>query len=588
MIRENISVIRWMSGIIGWKKIYIILLLVLQASLGIAGVVYAVLLKNAVDQAVAGHGREFVKAIALFAVLVAVQIMIRAVSRFLEEYSRASMENRFKKRLFGYLLRGDYGYVSTVHSGEWMNRLTSDTIIVADGLTQILPGTVGMLVKLLGALLMLLILEPVFAVILIPGGVLVLLLTYGFRKVLKKLHKNVQEADGRLRILLQESLTSMLVVRAFVRENQTGQEAERRMENHRNARMKRNHFSNICNVGFGSIMQGMYVAATAVCGYGILTKTISYGTFMAVLQLIGQIQSPFANVTGYLPRYYAMLASAERLQGAEREVLSDDLDECRSEEEIRKFYRENFQSVDMKHLSFTYRPPVPEAEPGAGYETGSMPVVLKDLNLQIHKGEYIAFTGPSGCGKSTVLKLLLCLYQPECGTIELSRNSGRPVKLDATFRRMFAYVPQGNHLLSGTIREIVTFSDAEQMQCDEKIWKALDIACARKFVESLTSGLDTRLGEKGMGLSEGQMQRLAIARAVFLDNPILMLDEATSALDEKTERLLLERLRTMTDKTVIIITHRPAALSICDREIRYSTIGTDGREPFSRSESVIP
>lgn len=545
-------------------------------------------MKDAVDQAAAGHGREFVHAVALFALLVAAQIVIRAVSRFLEEYSRASMENQFKKRLFAYLLRGDYGYVSTVHSGEWMNRLTSDTTIVADGLTQILPGTVGMLVKLVGALFMLLILEPVFVVVLIPGGVLILLLTYVFRKVLKRLHKNVQEADGRLRVLIQESLMSMLVVRAFVKEDQTAQEVERRMEDHKTARMKRNHLSNICNVGFGSVMQGMYVFAAALCGYGILTETISYGTFIAVLQLIGQVQSPFANVTGYLPRYYAMLASAERLQEAEWEVLSDNFEECRSEEEIREFYQKDFLSVNLKHLSFTYRPPVSEAGQASRYEIGFTPVVLKDLNLQIHKGECIAFTGPSGCGKSTVLKLLLCLYQPERGTMELSRNSGRPVMLDASFRRMFAYVPQGNHLLSGTIREIVTFSDMEKMWCDEKIWNALDIACAKGFVESLADGLDTRLGEKGMGLSEGQMQRLAIARAVFLDNPILMLDEATSALDEDTERVLLERLRAMTDKTVIIITHRPAALSICDREIRYSTVGTDGRDPFSRSESVIP
>lgn len=585
MISENISVIRWMSRMIGWKKLYIGILLLIQIFLGITGVIYAMLLRNAIDQAVKGHKREFLIAILVFAILVSVQILLRAAGRFLEEYSRSSMENCFKERLFSCLLKEEYGFVSAVHSGEWMSRLTSDTAITADGLTQILPGTAGMIVKLAGAMIMLLILEPLFGIILIPGGLLLLVLTYGFRKILKQLHKEVQEADGNLRILLQESLSSMLVIRAFVKEEQMEICAAQKMEAHRKARMRRNHFSNFCNVGFGTVMQAMYVIGAAAGGYGILTGTMTYGTFIAILQLIGQVQSPFANVTGYLPKYYAMLASAERLKEAERETQEKQKTDCLDMEKIHEFYQNEFEAISMENVSFHYQPPASEvAETAERYEK-TMPEVIRNLNMMIRKEECVAFTGPSGCGKSTVLKLMMGIYRPDNGTINLVSSREREIAFDASYRRLFAYVPQGNDLMSGTIREIVSFSGEARGGEDYRIWKALDIACAKEFVEELEHGIDTLLGEKGMGLSEGQMQRLAIARAVFMDNPILLLDESTSALDEHTEKKLLGRLRAMTDKTVIIITHRPAALEICDRQIRYTSLdpGIEGIVPSNKS-----
>jgi len=180
----------------------------------------------------------------------------------------------------------------------------------------------------------------------------------------------------------------------------------------------------------------------------------------------------------------------------------------------------------------------------------------------------VAFTGPSGCVKSTVLKLLMCLYPLDAGMRYLISNGGKQ-ELTSAWRGLFAYVPQGNQLMSGTIREIVAFGDPEKMLQEEKLIQALKIACADKFVAGLELGMDTLLGERGTGISEGQMQRIAVARAVFSDNPILLLDEATSSLDETTEKELLKNLKAMTDKTVIIVTHRMAVLSICDKNIDF-------------------
>jgi ATP-binding cassette subfamily B protein len=188
--------------------------------------------------------------------------------------------------------------------------------------------------------------------------------------------------------------------------------------------------------------------------------------------------------------------------------------------------------------------------------------------VEVRKGEFLALAGPSGCGKSTLLKLLLCLYAPDSGELVMDTH-GKSRPLTAADRGLFAYVPQGNRLMSGTVRQALTFDDAEAMTREEKMWQALDTACAREFVAELPQGLDTVLGEQGAGLSEGQLQRLAVARAIFSGRPILLLDEATSALDGDAERRLLDNLRTMTDRTVVIVTHRPRALEVCDRVIRF-------------------
>lgn len=564
MRKNNRSALWFISEVAGYRKLYIIFLLLVQMILGISSVFYALLLRGLIDGAVAHDKTKMLSYCFLFVALVVGQIALRALLRFLEEFSKATYENAFKKRLFAGLLTHNYGAVTATHSGEWMNRLTSDTVVVAEGLATIVPGVAGMVTKMAGALVVILVMEPRFAYILVPGGILLVLLTYIFRRQLKKLHKQMQEKDGLVRVFLQEHLGSLMIVKAFGREEDSLSQADECMEEHKRARMRKNHFSNVCNVGFGAVMNGAYVLGAVYGAFGIYNGTMTYGTFMAMLQLISQIQNPFANITGYLPKYFAMIASAERLM--EIEGYSEDVENTEKssmymvQAEDKSVGNGLAQGVDREkdcgtfglfHVDFTYLPPVVTGEDTV------MPVVLKDYSLKIKKGEFIAFTGPSGCGKSTVLKLLMGLYTVDAGEVY------------GCSRSMFAYVPQGNQLMSGSIRDIITFSDKNKVEDEEGIWRAAEIACADSFLSELEQGIDTLLGERGLGLSEGQMQRLAIARAVYSDRPVLLLDEATSALDAGTEQAVLENLRNMTDKTVIIVTHRPAALKLCDRQIAF-------------------
>ena len=434
-----------------------------------------------------------------------------------------------------------------------MTRITSDAQVVTNGAATILPEIAGALVRLLGAALALLRIVPTLVYIILPCGVVMAVFSWFLRKWLKKFHKRMQQADGSARSFLQEQLASLLVVRSFSREAATEVMAAERMEDYVSARMRRFRLVNLSHTLLHAAIRGAQVMGIALCGWGILRGAMSFGTMSSVLYLVNMLEAPFASASGYLAQYYSMLASAERLM--EIEEFDPDLTKTPvSQQEIHRFYREEFAALEMQHAEFSYE--------------GKEPV-LRDLNLHIKKGTFAAFTGESGCGKSTALKLLLQLYPLQEGGMFLQCKDGSKIPLDATWRGLFAYVPQGNALISGTIRQTLAFFDPDLMSREADIRKALAIACAEDFVNALPMGLDSPLGEGGSGLSEGQLQRLSIARAILSGRPVLLLDEATSALDGETEARLLANLRSMTDRTVLIVTHREAALQHCDQEIPF-------------------
>lgn len=563
----NHTAVRWLLRVVRGKRRYVAALLAVQVVLSLASVAYSLLFRELVDNAVAGDAPTFVLCFSTVAVVTVFRLSCNALSRWLDEFTRAAVENILKHRLFDTLLRKDYAAVTGIHTGEWMNRLTSDTMVVANGLTQIIPNVGGMLVKIVGALVALVALEPLLGAVILPAGLILILVTRVFRPALKRLHTHIQQNDGILRVFLQERLDNLLIVTTFSQEDRSAELADGKMEEHRKSRMRRSRILNICNMGFGIAMHGLYLLGAGICGMGIIRGTVSFGTLTAVLQLIGQLQNPFAGFSGYLSQWYSMTASAERLMEAEsfsgnREGEPLDPAMC------LELYHSNFTGIRIENLEFSY----------AGFDGVCDPAVaIRDLSMELKKGEFISLVGPSGCGKSTLLKLLLCLYQPSNGRIRVLRQAPAENRdLTAGDRGLFAYVPQGNQLMSGTIRQVVAFDDEKIMRQETVVWEALRVACADDFVAALPQGLDTPLGEHGSGLSEGQIQRLAVARAICSRRPILLLDEATSSLDEDTEARLLENLRTMTDRTVLIITHRPRACAVCDRVVEMGNRTGDG------------
>lgn len=540
------KILNWISKTLGKRKWMIALLCVLQSVLAISGIVFALLLRQVIDRAVDGNRVGFIHAIIALAILIFGQVVIRWILRFIEDDTKAVIENRFRQKVFGEVLRTDYGKIKEYHTGELLNRITSDAFVVTDGAVSLLPSVCSMGVRILGVLLVMGMIQPSIALFFLVGGCFVATFSLLPRKMQRRVHKEVQGADGTVKSFIQESLESLLVIQAFGCENKIETTSAGQMAEHRKIRRKRSHVFNFLGTGLRFCIQCGYLFGLCWCGFGILEGNISYGTLTAVIQLIGQIQTPFVNAGSTFPKYASMLASAERLM----ELTESSTKKLRTDRQwTREEFYQNLESIDFAHVSFSYDAETP---------------VLEDESFSVKKGEFAALIGSSGIGKSTIMKLLLSVYQPSAGEIRATMKNGNACLNDLP-SGVFAYVPQGNYLMGGPIWQVVGFAERSDEIDRDKVVKACEIACAHEFISDLPNGYDTVLGERGNGLSEGQMQRLAVARAVYSGCPILLLDEATSALDAETERRMILSLKQMSDCTVFLVTHRKDVWKLCDR-----------------------
>jgi len=510
------------------------------------GILFALACRSFIDGAAGGESTLLAKGLMVLAVLVS-QLVLRIVCGKLGVTLQGGLEMSFKTKLLGKLLHKDYAHAARYHSGELMNRLTGDITVVSEGVATLLPDLVGLLTKLLCAIAVLYGLDRAFALIFAIGGLLLFFTTKFLRGRLKHLHKTMQEKDGVVRSFMQEVLESMIVIKTFGVEHEMEAKAAGLGRALCQAKLNKNNVSILANSGLSFIFSLGYLYALVWSTFGLVAKTLSFGTLTAILQLVGQVQAPFSGLSGLLPKVYGVIASAERL--IELENLPDEREINHQAISVLATYT-NLHSLTLEDVSFGY-----DREP-----------VFDHVHLKIRKGDFVVVSGLSGIGKSTLFLLMLGVFSPSQGTICITLKKGEQIPIDRHTRKLFAYIPQGHLLLSGTIRENIAFVNPGA--AEEEIMTAAQVSCADEFIAKLPLGLDTVIGEKGQGLSEGQMQRLAIARAVLSGAPIVLLDEATSALDEATEETLLKNLKQMTDKTCIIISHKKAAFSVCNREIQ--------------------
>lgn len=544
--------IKWLYKITRKQIPKIVLLSINNAILAIIGVAVALLAKKIVDTAVnvaskSGNADEnysllLIYGIAMFCVITA-RVVIRIFTQSLTVKIQASMEMGMRAKMFRSILGKGYKEISQYHSGELMNRLTSDIAIVSSGMVSLIPDTTYMIVQIVSAMTVLMLFDWKFALVFAVGGIVVFIIVSLFKKKLKYLHKVVQETDGKVRSFFQEAIESLLVIKTFGIEERLEEKGDVLQTDNYDAKMTRRKVSIYANAGFGFVFNIGYLYALLWCSYKLCMKTMTYGTLTAVLQLISQVQAPFANFTKVFPQLFGILASAERIM----EVESMISEEPGKQPDSEKIYS-NLVRINFKEVKF-------------GYDRET---VLEGGNAWIDKGDFVAIRGISGIGKSTLLKMLLGVFSPNSGEITLELSDGQNVQASVDTRDLFSYVPQGNYLFSGTLKENLYLVNASAT--DEEIEEALIISDCKQFVDRLPEGLDTVIGEKGLGLSEGQIQRLAIARAVLCKSPIILLDEATSALDTEAEEKVLNNIKKLKNRTCIIITHKAAALKVCDKE----------------------
>lgn len=520
-----------------------------------------------IDKALGGDMHNFAQWFwILFALLVVVamcsvlysNIRVRAVGK---------MRNALRRDLFEELIRKHYTSLQRIHSGEILNRMTADVQIVVDNAITLIPQAISMVIKLLGGLSFMMFYEPLFTSVIVLGGAVLATLVQCFSRFYKAMHKQCQETEGRTRSYLQECIENIVVIKSFVNDEAVLEKLDAYQQDNLKKQVKRNAFANIGNT---AIYAGFTFAYYAGLAWGVLriagvigTMPMSVGIFATLLQIMEQIRTPFRSASGLVPQMYAMFASAERLY--ELSQLPDEPLDKRFDDTWTK----RFSALVFDAVSFSY-------------DDGKS--ILRNAAVSLKKGEFAVLAGASGVGKTTIIKLLLGLLEPQSGSLYMTDGQER-VALCASTRAMFSYTPQGNMLLSGTLRDNITFGAGAVSQ--QELDRVLALACLQETVAVLPNGVDTVIGERGIGLSEGQLQRVAVARALLSEAPILLLDECTSALDEVNEQQLLRNLRSLKDRTILFISHRPAVLqaadtvwTINDGEISCKTtkIGEDGHE----------
>ena len=435
------------------------------------------------------------------------------------------------------LMGKDYASLKPYHSGELVNRIFSDVSVVKGGMLSLLPTLLRTAVSFIGAAVILVTMDWRFLPVIIGGSCVGVALSLLFREPMKRRHRRMQEAEDALHASTQENIENIRVVKASGSEERALQQIEQRRMSLAQEQMRNSSLSIWMNQGLGSMFDIAWLICNLWGCVKIFQGTFTYGGLAALIQLVGRIQAPIASAISLAAQAYGVISSAERLM----EVI--DLPEEAQGEELR-----TFDEIRLEHVSFQYRD---------GLED-----VLIDISATIRSGDFVALTGRSGGGKTSLFQLLLAIYRPTSGQV-LFRSGGKTYPASRGTRELFAYVPQGNSLFSGTLRDNLTmFTDGAT---DEELREVIEAACLEKLVDEI--GLEAVLGERGVGLSEGQAQRVAIARALLSGAPILLLDEATSALDEATEAKVLENISRLKGKTVLIVTHRRAALAICGKQL---------------------
>lgn len=518
-------------------QIVFVSLLNILASL--AYVFLAKLSQQIIDNTTDGTTNTFViGSIFLFA-LILLHIVIEAVVSVVLTTISTNMNIRLKNYMFTRLMRKKYVNLAEYHSGDLLNRFSSDVDVVVNGSITLIPSVISMLTKIIAGIVALCIQNYYFAFAVLVIGFAFPLCGRLLSRKYKHLHKEVQKTEGETRSFLQESFANIVVVKAFSGEKPFLLKLNEFLNVNRNLRIKKSVFSVLISASLYLFFSVGYYGVLVWGASQIASGVMTIGTLVYFLQLISILRAPLQNISGVVPKYYSCIASAERLIDIER---LEDEPPSNNKDTI------NFKKIIAQNLTFAY----------------TNEIVLRDNNFTIDRGTITAITGRSGSGKSTLFKLLLGLFPATAGN--LSFDGYNPI--DETTRQMFAYVPQGNMIISGTIRDNISLCDSSIS--DDDIIKAAKTANIYEFIKTLPNGLDTAISERGQGLSEGQVQRIAIARALLFDAPIILLDEATSALDEKTETELLNNIKTLTDKTILFITHRNTSLSVCDKVLHLS------------------
>lgn len=537
------TIVSWLWG--AWRGNR--LQAILNASIGLLDVavslaqVWAV--KNAIDVAAGTIDGNIYVAVAIFGILILASFALSISAIWVRNILGIKAQNQMQRQLLDRMLRAEWHGKESRHSGDVLNRLETDVNVVVDFLAETIPNTLSVLALFIGAFWYLFSMDAMLAIVTIAIIPLFILLSKLYVRQMRNLTRTVRNSDSKVQSVLQETIQNRMLIKTLESgDAMVGKLAGTQQELRQNVVRKTTFsvFSNlILNVGFAA----GYLVAFLWAAIRLSQHTLTFGGMTAFLQLVNKIQGPARNLTKLVPAFVSVLTAAERLMELEEDPMEEQGDSipmkapCGIRFDNVSYAYDNEEQLTINNLSFDFKP-----------------------------GSCTALLGETGAGKTTIVRMILALLKPKSGAITIYNNKVEE-QLSPLLRCNLVYVPQGNTLMSGTIRDNLLLGKPDATE--EEMKESLKKSCA-EFVMQLPDGIDTICTEKGGGLSEGQAQRIAIARALLRNRPIMIFDESTSALDPETERQLLANILSKKDKTIIFVTHRPAVVEYCDHTLKIN------------------
>jgi len=501
--------------------------------------------QHAIDVAAGAQEGDIYWAVGLMGFFIICEFAMHISSIWVKNILGIKAQNRMQQQMLDRILRSEWHGKENRHSGDVLNRLEFDVNAVVHFLTETLPNTLSVLLMFLGSFFYLFSMDKMLAVVIVAALPIFISLSRLYVGQMRKLTRQVRDSDSKVQSVLQETIQNRMLIKTLESDDAMVDKLEDTQSELRKNVVKRTRFSVFSNLilNFGFALG--YLFAFLWASLRMIDNTLTFGGMTAFLQLVGKIQGPARNLTQLVPAFVSVFTAAERLMELEENPL---------EEQGEPIEIKAPCGVRLTNVSYAYN------------KTDGN--VIDKLDFDFYPGSCTAILGETGAGKTTLIRLILALLRPSDGKIEIY-NSRKSKDLSPRLRCNFVYVPQGNTLMSGSIRDNLRLGRLDAT--DEEMYEALRAACA-DFVQELPDGLDTSCSESGGGLSEGQAQRIAIARALLRNRSVMLFDEATSALDPETEKQLLHNILAHHDKTIIFITHRPAVVDYCDQTLKINRL----------------
>ena len=547
-LKQIMGEVLWMYAYVRRYWLLIGVYILLGASGSVLGLGTSVVSKDLVDAITGVNSLEIVRVAGTYVGVGVSQIFINAVKSRLSLKVRLKVTNEIRGDIYEQVLRTNWESLAKYRSGDLLYRVNGDAGMVANTILTFLPNVVTTVISFGGAFIIVVQHDPWMALIALMGAPVSFLTSrYSARKMRQFQRDNQNVASDRT-VFDQETFQNLQFIKAFGMIDRVTEKFHKIQRDSVDLALEQNRFQQSMTIATSLVGQAVGYACYGFAAFRLWQGEISYGTMTMFVSMAGSLRGSFSGILGLLPMVIRSGISAERIM----EITSlprDSMEDREEADEIRRKGQESGVYVHMEDVSFAY-----EEEDW----------IYQDASFRAEPGEIVALIGPSGQGKTTTLNLLLGLYHPQKGGIRVGNPGGRELKASSSTRCLFSYIPQGNTLFSGTIADNMRMVKPEAS--DEEIRSALEAACAWEFVEKLENGMDTEVRERGTRFSEGQKQRLSIARALLADAPVMILDEATSALDVATERRVLRQIiKKEPDRTVIVAAHRPSVFSMCSR-----------------------